>query len=218
MSEEQKQGGGRGRGRGPKKTEATAAAGNETAAADKRPKTAGRGGKRGGAQGGAAEEGKKDGGRGGRRPQTARQAANAAEEKEETKGGQDSRKNDNKDKKGPRQNDKQQDKNSWIYKYHNMDRVQYEKIAFTADTVVPEIPSGKDRLKEPVKAEFDRAMQDQDALIATARGKKDSLIKQKRLVREGGSDSAGTKSRRGELTERINTAKGIRANKRKLQD
>ncbi len=58
-----------------------------------------------------------------------------------------------------------------------MERVQYEKIAFTAETVIPELPSGKDKLKEPVKADFERAMQDQDALIATGRSKKDSLIK-----------------------------------------
>ena len=158
MSEEQKQGG---RGRRPKKPESAAAAGNETAAPEKRPKTAGRG-KRGGAQVGAAEEtkeSKKDGaGRGGRRPHTARQAANAAEGNEETKGGQDNR--NNKNQKGPRPAEKQQDKNSWIYKYHNMERVQYEKIAFTAETVIPDIPSGKDRLKEPAKDDFDRKMKE----------------------------------------------------------
>jgi len=214
MTEEVKQGG---RGRRPKKPEAAAgagaAAGKEETKAAQRPKTAGRGGKRGGAQG-AAGEANKDGARGGRRPQTARQAADAAEGKEESKG-QDKK---GADKKGPRQNDKQQDKNSWIYKYHNMERIQYEKIEFKADTVVKEIPTGKDRLKEPSKAEFDRSMQDQDALIATSRAKKDALIKEKRLVREGGLASAGEKTRRGELGERINTAKGIRANKRKYQD
>ena len=159
MTEEVKQAG---RGRRPAKKPETAtkdgaAAGKEETKAAQRPKTAGRGGKRGGAQGAAAGEEKKDGAtRGGRRPQTARQAADAAEGKEETKG-QDKKGGNGK---GPRPTDKQQDKNSWIYKYHNMERIQYEKIEFTADTVVKEIPTGKDRLKEPAKAEFDRSMQD----------------------------------------------------------
>ena len=70
-----------------------------------------------------------------------------------------------KDQRGARQQDKAQDKNSWIYKYHNMERIEYEKVQFTEDTVIPELPAPKDRLKEPLKSDFERVMADQDRLI-----------------------------------------------------
>ena len=96
-----------------------------------------------------------------------------------------------------------------------MERPQYEKIAFTVDSVIPEMPAKKDLLKEPTKNDFDRDMAAQDALIQDKRNKKDQLIKHRRSVREGGMASGGGQTRKGELTERINTAKGIRATKRK---
>ena len=37
-------------------------------------------------------------------------------------------------------------------------------------------------------------------------------------MREGGIAQGGDKTRKGELTERVNNAKGIRANKRQSQD
>lgn len=77
------------------------------------------------------------------------------------------------------------------------------------------MPAKKDLLKEPTKVEFDREMAAQDALIQDKRNKKDSLIKHRRQVREGGTLGGGDRTRKGELTERINTAKGIRATKRK---
>jgi len=157
----------------PKKPagEGAAAAGSDAKpAAAERPKTAARSGRRGGATGGAAgAEESKDGARGGRRPQTARQAANFAEGNEETKGnnprGDGNRGGKGKDQRGARQQDKAQDKNSWIYKYHNMERIEYEKVQFTEDTVIPELPAPKDRLKEPLKSDFERVMADQDRLI-----------------------------------------------------
>ena len=106
------------------------------------------------------------GSRGGRRAQTARQAANEAEgDIEETndrrkvspRGG--GRGQDRGGNRGGRKNNQEgQDKNSWIYKYHNLERIQYEKVVFTADTEIPELPAAKDRLKEPSKAEFEREM------------------------------------------------------------
>lgn len=147
---------------------------------------------------------------------TARQAANAAEgDPEESK--QPAGNRDQKRRKNDK-GDKQQDKNSWIYKYHNMERPKYEKVVFTADTEIPELPSKKDLLKEPTKADFDREMAAQDALIQEKRNKKDQLIKQRRQIREGGMASQGGNTRKGELTERINEAKGVRANKRRNQD
>lgn len=190
--------------------------------ADNRPKTTGRGrGGKGGDNAAADKttDGGKDGGQGGRgrRPQTARQTA-AAAEMEETKGGEQG-----KDTRKPREPRKQpekkpQDKDSWIYKYHNMERPQYEKVAFTAESVIPALPAKKDILKEPVKSDFEREMALQDGLIQDKRSKKDNHIKQKRLVREGGLTSGGNQTKKGELTERINVAKGIRANKRQRQD
>jgi len=94
-----------------------------------------------------------------------------------------------------------------------MDRPQYDKVAFTIESVVPELPTKKDILREPTKADFDREMALQDGLIQDKRAKKDSLIKHKRTVREGGF-SNGNQTKKGELTERINVAKGIRATKR----
>jgi len=99
-----------------------------------------------------------------------------------------------------------------------MPRPQYEKIVFTVDTVIPELPAKKDILKEPSKADFDREMAAQDAKIAEMRQKKDDLIQSKRRVREGGLTQGGDKTKKGELTEKINEAKGIRATKRQHQD
>lgn len=134
---------------------------------------------------------------------------------EETKGGERAQ-NDGAKKPNNRnqREQKPQDKNSWIYKYHNMDRPQYEKKAFTVDTVIPELPAKKDLLKEPTKQDFERDMTAQDGLIQAKRDQKDKLIKQKRMVREGGLIGGGDKTKKGELTEHINEAKGIRATKR----
>lgn len=38
-----------------------------------------------------------------------------------------------------------------MYKFHNMERTQYEKIEFTIDTEIPKLPERDERLKEPVK-------------------------------------------------------------------
>mmetsp|Transcript_5339 Transcript_5339/g.6557 ORF Transcript_5339/g.6557 Transcript_5339/m.6557 type:complete len:134 (+) Transcript_5339:432-833(+) len=99
-----------------------------------------------------------------------------------------------------------------------MERIEYEKMNFTAETVIPDLPATKDRLKEPSKGEFDREMAEQDRLIQAERQKKDQLIKQKNLVREGGRRAGEKNTRKGELTEKINVAKGIRNKKRAAQD
>ena len=207
------------------KKPAAAAAAEGEAKADNRPKTAGRG-KRSGADGAAGKDGNKDNAPKGenknankRRPQTARDAANEAEGNNEDK--KEERKGDgNRGGKGNNNKrvQKEQDKNSWIYKYHNMPRPQYEKIAFTAETVIPELPAKKDILKEPSKADFEREMALQDTKIAEKRQKKDDFIQKKRRVREGGLTNGGDKTKKGELTEKINEAKGIRATKRTHQD
>ena len=127
--------------------------------AQNRPKTAGRG-KREGAQAaagaGKSAQGEKtqSAGRGQRRPQTARDVANAAEGVEEETKGDVQNRGSKGGQQRQRQNDKRQDKNSWIYKYHNMERPQYEKIVFTAETEIPELPAAKDRLKEPSQQKF----------------------------------------------------------------
>ena len=54
-----------------------------------------------------------------------------------------------------------------------MERPQWEKIAFTAETVIPELPAKKDLLKEPTKADFDRDMAAQDNIIQEKRNKKE---------------------------------------------
>ena len=99
-----------------------------------------------------------------------------------------------------------------------MPRPQYEKIVFTAETVIPELPAKKDILKEASKADFDKEMAAQDAKITEKRNKKDELINKKRRVREGGLTSGGDKTKKGELTEKINEAKGFRATKRNAQE
>ena len=58
-----------------------------------------------------------------------------------------------------------------------MERPVYEKIVFTADTVIPDLPTGKDKLKEPSKAELDRELGKLDSEISNLRSKKDQMIK-----------------------------------------
>ena len=107
-----------------------------------RPKTAarqGRGARNEAAAGsGANNQGGmgRGSGRGKARPTTGRKAATAAE-MEETK--ERSPRGNNRGGAG-RGQQKPQDPNSWIYKYHHMERVQYEKVTFTEDTVIPELP------------------------------------------------------------------------------
>lgn len=36
---------------------------------------------------------------------------------------------------------REQDKDSWVYKYHNMERPVPEKIVVTAETVIPALPA-----------------------------------------------------------------------------
>ena len=54
-----------------------------------------------------------------------------------------------------------------------MERPQWEKKVFTAETEIPELPAKKDMLKEPTKADFDRDMAAQDTIIQEKRTKKD---------------------------------------------
>lgn len=54
-----------------------------------------------------------------------------------------------------------------------MERPQWEKKVFTAETEIPALPAKKDMLKEPTKADFDRDMAAQDNLIQEKRSKKD---------------------------------------------
>lgn len=68
---------------------------------------------------------------------------------EETKGGDQGNKDRKPREPRKQQEKKPQDKDSWIYKYHNMERPQYEKVAFTAETVIAELPAKKDLLREP---------------------------------------------------------------------
>lgn len=214
MSDAQEERLGRGGRRGGKR-------GGANAGDDDRPKTAGRGRGRGrGAPRQAAADDDNDVGAGrGRRPQTARQAADAAEGvHEESKGPRGGDRRNNDQRRGGNRQQQAEDKNSWKYKFHNMDRPQYEKIAFTADTPIPELPAKKDLLKEPQNEEFKRQMAAQDDLIQQKRNQKDQLIKQRRTVREGGFASSGDKTKKGVLTERINAAKGVKNNKRQNQD
>ncbi len=99
-----------------------------------------------------------------------------------------------------------------------MERIQYEQIAFTAETEIPALPAAKDRLKEPQKAEYESDMAEQDQFIQQKRAKKDSLIKEKRMIREGGLLGSGDKTRKGELNEKGNIVKGIRSRKRDAQN
>ena len=98
-----------------------------------------------------------------------------------------------------------------------MERVEYPKMTFTAETEIPELPAKKDRLVEPQKSEFERAMGDQDRLIQAARGKKDELIKRRNTVREGGRRAGENKTRKGELNEKAAQARSIRSKKQSAQ-
>ena len=51
-----------------------------------------------------------------------------------------------------------QDPDSWINKFHALQRPKYEDIEFTMDTEIPELPAKEDRLKEPSKDKFEAAM------------------------------------------------------------
>ena len=100
-----------------------------------------------------------------------------------------------------------------MYKFHHMDRVEYGKMVFTAETEIPELPAKKDRLTEPQKVDFERDMKLQDEKIQACRGKKDDLIKKRNLVREGGRRQGENRTRRGELNDKIALARNIRSKK-----
>lgn len=181
--------------RGPRRGGRRQAQGFEDEQPDRPQTTRGRGGYGKGNRGGER-------GRGGKRPQTAREEGRE-DGAEETKG----------EKKPRAQQNRTQDKNSWIYKYHNMAAPQYERITFTAETEIPEMPPPKDRLKEPSKADFDRELRAQDELIKEQRAKKDALIKKRREIREGGLSANGNTTIKGEFKERINTVRELRNQK-----
>ena len=99
-----------------------------------------------------------------------------------------------------------------------MERPQYEQITFTEETEIPPLPPVKERLKEPQKPDHERDMAEQDEFIKDKRGKKDALIKEKRMIREGGLLGSGNQTRKGELNEKNKIVKGIRDRKREAQN
>ena len=110
-----------------------------------------------------------------------RGGANKQQDSENTRDGQQNRG-------GNRNNNRQreQDKDSWIYKFHHMDRPKWERIQFTPETEIPALPDKADRLKQPQKTEFDQKMAAIDAEINKIRDHVKSLHSKRREVIDGG--------------------------------
>ena len=198
-------------------TPASAAAG---AATDDKPSKATKGGKdgdrpqttrgRGGQRGGYGR------GRGDRRPQTAKDVD--AADNDDTKGAQKG----GRGRGAQRANQgKTQDPDSWINKFHNLQRPKRDEGEFTADTKIPERPSKEQILKEPSKSVFESDMANIDKAIDQKRKEIQSIIKKKKSIREGGF-TTGNNTKRDELNQRNNEMKAVRDVKndlgRKLKD
>ena len=174
------------------------AATSAAAAADDKPAKTGKGGKdgerpqttrgRGGQRGGYGR------GRGDRRPQTAKDGEGA--DGDDTKGAQKG----GRGRGGQRGNQgkQAQDPDSWINKFHNLQRPKRDEGEFTADTVIPERPSKEQLLKEPSKSVFESDMAGIDKSIDLKRKEIQAIIKKKKSIREGGFTS-GNNTKRDEL-------------------
>jgi len=147
---------------------------------DKKPRGAYRGGRGGRGGAGAAE--------GGDRPRTAYQGGERRERKEGDKPLYQKRKEGGEDRKegeGKKER-KEQDKDSWVYKFHYMERPKYERFEVTLETEVPAPIPKEQRKRQPDRTEFDNKMRGLDAQIETLKNKIQSIITKKKEVREGG--------------------------------
>ena len=113
------------------------------------------------AAGASAAAAPKEGGRGGRgRPQTTKGRGERGTD--DTKGRPNTAAGGERGRgrggRGGNQGRAAQDPDSWINKFHALQRPKYEDIEFTMDTEIPELPAKEDRLKEPSKDKFEAAM------------------------------------------------------------
>ena len=98
-----------------------------------------------------------------------------------------------------------------------MARVEYEKVEFTKDTVIPDMPTKEQRLKEPSKPEFDREMAAEDVKINEKRSKQNDLRRKRREIIDGGKVSGSNMTYRESLSAKISELKGVNDIKRKMQ-
>ena len=98
-----------------------------------------------------------------------------------------------------------------------MERPEYEHVEFTKDTVIPDMPSKEERLKEPSKADFDKEMGAEDAKIQERRAKQNELRKKRREIIDGGKVTGSNMTYRESLSAKIGELKGVNDTKRKMQ-
>ena len=98
-----------------------------------------------------------------------------------------------------------------------MPRVEYDKVEFTKDTVIPDMPTKEERLKEPSKPEFERVMGIEDVKINEKRAKQNELRKKRREIIDGGKVSGSNLTYRESLSAKISELKGVNDTKRKMQ-
>ena len=80
----------------------------------------------------------------------------------------DNKNQTNNKNKGPAQR-REQDKDSWVYKFHHMDRPKWDRQTINAETEIPALPTKEERLKNPTKPDFERDMQRLDDRITQVR-------------------------------------------------
>ena len=151
------------------------------------------------------------GGRGGNQKDRADRPKTAKEGEKTT--GTDNRRQQNR---GGDRGKRAQDTNSWMYKFHNMERVKYDQVEFTVDTEIPKLPEKDERLKEPVKAEFEAEMGEFDKKIQAMRTERDAIIKKKKQLREGGTLSGTNMTQREALNNQLTEIRKVKEVKNEL--
>lgn len=170
-----------------------------------RPQTT-KGGKSDRAAGAKDQESNVQGGRG-RRPQTAA----ADDDDGNTRGANRGRNQRGGAQRGTaaRTTTRTNDPDSWIHKFHNMDRPKFENVEVTPDFEIPPMPSKEERLKEPKKEDLDSDLKAIDQKINAQKKEREAIIKKKKEIREGGFTTGNT-TRKQELNVQIAKVKKVR--------
>jgi len=85
-----------------------------------------------------------------------------------TRGGPNTRGNNNRNDRGNRQR-REENPESWAYRYRHDERPKYENVQVTKDTVIPEVPTKADRLKQPSQEAFTKNMEEFESQVRTKR-------------------------------------------------
>ena len=81
-----------------------------------------------------------------------------------------------------------------------MDRPKWEKINFTAETEIPELPSKEERVKQPSKEQLEADMSAFDKQIDVVRENQKTLRAKRREVIDGGKIKGSNVTYREALT------------------